>query len=68
MFLPIVDIDIGDTADQELEFTLIENINQVGWNKFVEAGDESIELLFDTCLNLPLCKKSARRLATHVHD
>ena len=59
VFLPIIHIDIGDTTNQKFKFTLVENIDQISRNKFVEAGDESVELLLNTSLDLPLCKESA---------
>lgn len=27
MLLPVLDVDVGDTADQKLEFTLVEDVN-----------------------------------------
>ena len=53
MFLPVVDVDVGDTADQELEFALVEDVDKVGGNQFVEACDEGVELLFYALFDLP---------------
>jgi hypothetical protein len=58
VLLPVVDINIGDTANQKLEFTLVENIDQISRDQFVEAGDESIELFFDAFLDLPFREES----------
>lgn len=53
VLLPVIDIDVGNTADEQLEFTLVEDIYQVGWDELVESSDESIELLLDALLDSP---------------
>ena len=58
VLLPVINIDIGDTPNQEFELPLVEDIDQLGRNELVEAGYESIELFFDAGLDLPLCHKS----------
>lgn len=55
MFLPVVDVDVGDTTDQELEFALVEDVDQICGDELVEAGDEGLELLFDALLDAPFC-------------
>ena len=58
VFLPVVDVDVRDTADQELEFALVEDVDEIGGNELVEAGDEGTELLFHALLDLPFCEES----------
>lgn len=53
VLLPILDVDVRDTAYEQLQLTLVEDVDQVGWNQLVEAGDEGVELLFDTFLDTP---------------
>ena len=53
MFLPVVDIDVGNPANEELKLSLIENIDKLRGNELVEAGDECVELFFDTLLDAP---------------
>lgn len=53
MFLPILDVDIRDAANEQLEFTLVEDINEVCGDEFVEAGGEGLELVFDALLDAP---------------
>lgn len=58
VFLPVLDVDVGDAADQELEFTLVEHVDEIGGDELVEAGDEGVELLLDTFLDLPFSDES----------
>jgi hypothetical protein len=53
MFLPVVDVDVGDTADEELELALIEDVDEVGGDELVEAAYKGLELLFDALLDAP---------------
>jgi hypothetical protein len=53
VFLPVVHVDVGDTADEEFELALVEDIDQVGGDELVKAGDEGPELFGDTLLDLP---------------
>ena len=53
MLLPVLNVDVCDTADQELEFALVEDVDQIRRNKLVEAGDEGVELFLDTLLDAP---------------
>lgn len=55
VLLPVVDIDICDTANEQLKLTLIEDVDQVSWDELVEALHKGIELLVDTLLNAPFC-------------
>lgn len=61
MFLPVIDINISDTTNQEFELALIENVDKISWDQFVETGDEGIELLFDSLLDLPFGNESGPR-------
>jgi hypothetical protein len=54
---PVVDVDFGDTTDQQLELTLIEDVDEIRWDELVETLDECIELLLDTFLDSPFCNK-----------
>lgn len=54
MLLPVVNVDVGDTADEELELALVENVDEVGGDQLVEALDERVELLLDALLDAPL--------------
>jgi hypothetical protein len=54
MLLPVFHVDVGDTADEELEFALVKDVDELGGDELVEAGDEGVELLFDSGLDLPL--------------
>ena len=58
VFLPVVDVDIRDTADQELELAFVEDVDEVGGDELVEARDEGAELLFHALLDLPFCEES----------
>jgi hypothetical protein len=60
VFLPVVDIDISNTANKQFKLTFIENVNKVSRDQFIETGDESVELLFDSFLNFPFCDKPAK--------
>ncbi len=54
VFLPVIDVDVRDAADQEFELALVEHVDQVGGNELVEAGDEGVELFRHPLLDLPL--------------
>lgn len=60
VLLPVIDIDVSNTADQQLKLTLIKNVDKVSWNQLVEAGHEGIELLLDSLLNTPLGDEPSR--------
>jgi hypothetical protein len=60
MFLPVIDVDVSNTTDQEFEFSLIENVDQVCWNQLVEAGNECVELLLDSFLDAPFGDETER--------
>ena len=58
MLLPVLDINIGNTTNQELELALVEDIDEIGRNKLIKAGDEGVELLFDALLDAPFDHKA----------
>jgi hypothetical protein len=58
VLLPVIDIDICDTADEQLKLTLVEDVDQVGGDELVEALHKGIELLINTLLNAPLGNES----------
>jgi hypothetical protein len=57
VFLPVFHVDVGDTSDEEFEFALIENVDEIGGDELVEAGEEGLELLLDALLNPPFGDK-----------
>lgn len=58
VFFPVVDVDVGDAADEEFEFAFVEDVDEVGGDELVEAGDEGLELFFDALLNAPFGDES----------
>jgi hypothetical protein len=55
MLLPVVDIDICDTTNEQLKLALIEDVDKVGRDELVETLHKGIELLIDTLLDAPFC-------------
>jgi len=53
MFLPILDVNVGNTTNQEFKLSLIEDVHKVRRDELVEPGDEGVELLLDTLLYPP---------------
>lgn len=60
MLLPVFNIDIGNTSNQQLQFPLIENVYQVSWYQVVETVDKGFELLLHSLLNTPASDKAVR--------
>jgi len=60
VFLPVVNVDVSDTANKQLELALVKDIDEIGRNQFVETCYESIKLFFDPFGNLPLGDKPGR--------
>lgn len=54
---PVVDVDFGDTTDEQLELTLIKDVDEIWWNELVEPLNKCIKLLLDTFLDSPFCDK-----------
>lgn len=61
MLLPIIDVDIGHTSDEELELSLVEDVDELLRDKLVEAGHESLELLLDSFGDSVLGDSAAKR-------
>jgi len=40
VLLPVVDVDVGDTADQQFELALVEDVDQIRRDQLVESADE----------------------------
>jgi hypothetical protein len=53
VLLPVIDIDISNTTDEQFQLTFIKNVYEIRRNEFMETGDECLELLLDTFLNAP---------------
>lgn len=53
VFLPVVDVDVRDAADEKLELALVEDVDEVRGYELVETGDEGVELLRDAFLDAP---------------
>jgi hypothetical protein len=68
VFLPVFHVNVGDTADQELEFALVEDVDEVCGDELVEAGDEGLELFFDALLDAPFGDESEIELAVGLED
>jgi hypothetical protein len=58
MLLPVLHINICDTTNEKLEFTLIEHVDKVSGDELVEPCDEILELFFDSFLDAPFSYKS----------
>lgn len=54
VLLPVVDIDVGDTTNEQLEFSLVKDVDEVGRDQFIEPDHKSVELLLNSLHNLPL--------------
>lgn len=53
VLLPVLDVNVGDAADEELQLALVKHRNQVRRDQLVEARDEGLELLLDPLLDAP---------------
>lgn len=58
MLLPVLDIDIRNTAYEQFKFPFVENVDEVGGDKLVEASDEGVELFFHPFLDPPFRHKA----------
>ena len=67
VLLPVVDVDVGNAADQQLEFALVEYVNQVRRDELVEAGDEGVELVLDALLDAPFGDEAFEKLVVKGH-
>lgn len=57
VLLPVVDINVCYTTDEEFQLTLIEDVDEIGRDELVETGNESIELLLNALLDTPFGDK-----------
>jgi len=57
MLFPVINVNIGNTANQKLELAFVKDIHKIGWNQLVETRNESVKLLLYPFLNLPLRNK-----------
>jgi len=53
MLLPVLDINVCNTPNQQFKLALVKHVDQIRRNEFMEASNEVLELLFDTFLNTP---------------
>ena len=60
VLLPVVDIDICDTTNEQLKLTLVEDIDEIGRDELVEALHEGVELFINTLLNAPFRDEPAK--------
>lgn len=58
VLLPVFDVDISNTTNQQLQLALVEHVDQIRRNELVETAEEGVELLLDTLLNAPFCNQS----------
>lgn len=54
VLLPILNINFGNTADQQLQLSLVKDVDKLGRDQLVETCDEGLELLINTLLDSPL--------------
>ena len=58
MLLPIINVNISNATDEQFKFTLIEDIDQIRRDQFVETCDEGVELIFHSFLNTPFSNQT----------
>lgn len=51
---PIVDVDLSNTANEQLQLTFVKDVDEFLRYELVEAEHEGVELVFHTSLNAPL--------------
>lgn len=54
VLLPVVNVDVGDTTNEQLQLALVENVDKVSRDQLVESGHERVELLLNPLHDLPL--------------
>lgn len=64
VLLPVLDIDVCNSANEEFELTLVEDVDQIRGDELVEALHEGVELFVNTLLNAPLCDEPAKGLVS----
>jgi hypothetical protein len=58
VLLPVVDIDVCYATDEQLELTLVEDVDEISGNELVEALNKGVKLFINTLLNAPFCNES----------
>ena len=59
VFFPVFNVNVCNASNQELQFTLVEDIDKIGWYEFIEPSHKRIELFFYALLNSPFCDEPA---------
>lgn len=59
VLLPVIHVDVCYTTDKQLEFTFVEDVDEVGRDQLVETSDEGLELFLDALLDTPFCDQSS---------
>ena len=62
MLLPVINIDVRDTTDQQFELALVEHVDKIRRNEFIEAGDKGIKLFLNALLNAPFRDEANSKL------
>lgn len=57
VLLPVIHINISDTANQQLELPFVKDIDKVWRYQLIESSYECLELLVNTFLDPPLGNK-----------
>jgi hypothetical protein len=65
MLLPVLNIDICDTTNQQLKLSFIKDIDMLWWDELVEASSKGVELLLNSLLDTPLCNKTVANKLVH---
>jgi hypothetical protein len=52
---PVVHVDLSDTANEQLQLSLVKDVDELLRNELVEASHESLELILDPLLDPPNC-------------
>lgn len=68
VFLPVINVDVCYASDEQLQFALIEDIDEIRRYKLVEASNEGVKLLIHTLLDAPFCDKLHILLLVLVRD
>lgn len=58
MLLPVLNVDIRDTSDQQLQLPLIENADKICRNELMKSFNKIIELLLNSFFNTPFGDKA----------
>ena len=58
VLLPVLDVDISDTSNEQFELTLVEDVDEIWGDELVEAGHEGVELFFNAFLDSPFGDES----------